>query len=86
MIPMSTLSRRRKQGTGVGDGSAADGAAMKNGCVPEQPHVEEASQAELGAPEPAMDGPTGVGQIGRRPAPAHLHDGNFVALLDQTMS
>jgi len=49
----------------------------------EKPHVEEAAQTECGTPEPAMDGPTGVRQIVRRPAPAHLHHGHTVALLRQ---
>ena len=53
--------------------------------MPEQPHVEEAAQAEFWAPEPAMDGPTGAREIGRRPAAAHLHDGNLVALLREPM-
>jgi len=53
--------------------------------MPEEPHVEEAAQADFGTPEPAMDRPTGVRQIVGRPAPAHLHDGNSVALLRQSM-
>ena len=53
--------------------------------MPEEPHVEKAAQAELGTPEPAMDGPTGVRQVVRRPAPAHFHDRYPVALLRQSM-
>jgi len=53
--------------------------------MPEEPHVEEAAQAEFGTPEPAMDGPTGVRQLVGRPAPAHLNDSNSVALLHQPM-
>ena len=34
-------------------------------------------------PEPAMDRPTGARQVLRRPAAAHLHDRDFVALLHQ---
>jgi len=58
---------------------------MENGRMPEEPHVEKAAQAEPGTPQPAMDEPAGGRQIVRRPAPAHLHDGDFVALLRQAM-
>ena len=51
--------------------------------MPEEPHVEEAAQAEFGTPDPAMNGPTGARQVVRCPAPTHLHDGDFVALLRQ---
>src|ERR1019366_2017096 len=77
--------RGGKEGAGVGDGSATDRAAVEDGYVPEEPHVEEAAQAEVGTPEPAMDGPTGAWQIVRRPAPAHLHDRNTIALLHESM-
>src|SRR5208282_3372023 len=74
---------RLKQGTGVGDGSTTDRAAVENSCVSEELNVEEAAQAEVGPPNPAMDGPTGVWQIVRRPAPAHLHDRDPIPLFRQ---
>src|SRR5208283_1438171 len=58
---------------------------MKDGYVPEEPHVEKAAQTQLGTPEIAMDRPTGTRQGGRRPAPAHFHDRNTIALLHQSM-
>jgi hypothetical protein len=45
---------------------------MENGGVPEELDVEEAAQTQVGAPNPALDGPTAVGQIVRRPAPETL--------------
>ena len=51
----------------------------------EEPHVEEAAQAQLGTPEPAMDGPTGVRKVVRGPTATHLHDGNAIAFLHQAM-
>src|SRR5208282_6580826 len=51
---------RRKQGAGVGDGSAAHRTTMVNDYMAEQPHIEEAAQAEFWPPKPAMEGPTGV--------------------------
>src|ERR1019366_2320653 len=56
---------------------------MEDGCVLEEPHVEEAAQAKLGAPQPATDVPTGTRQMARRPAQAHLEDCDFVSLLRQ---
>ena len=53
--------------------------------MPEEPHVKEAAQAEFRTPKPAMDGPTGAWQIVRRPAPAHFHDRNTIALLHESM-
>ena len=53
--------------------------------MPEEPHVEKSAQAELRTPEIAMDGPTGARQGVRRPAPAHFHDRNPIALLHQSM-
>src|SRR5208337_1367419 len=44
---------------------------------------EEAAQRQTRTPEPAVDGPTGARQGLRRPAAAHLHDRDVVALLDQ---
>src|SRR5208283_3616211 len=58
---------------------------MKDGYVPEEPHVEKAAQSEPGTPEIAMDAPTGARQRVRRPAPAHFHDRNTIALLHQSM-
>src|ERR1019366_2027131 len=77
--------RRREQSAGISNGAAADGTAMKNGGVPEEPHVEEATQAEFGTPEPAMDRPTGARQRLGSPAPAHFHDTNFVTFFRQAM-
>ena len=51
----------------------------------EETHVEKATQAEFGTPEPAMDGPTAVRQVVRRPAPAHFHHCYPVSLLHQSM-
>jgi len=59
---------------------------MKNGDVLEEPHIEKATQAKFGAPEPAMDRPTGARQRVGSPAPAHFHDTNFVAFFHQAMS
>ena len=58
---------------------------MKDGCVPEEPHVEKAAQAKLRTPEIATNRPTGARQVVRRPAPAHFHDGNPIALLHESM-
>src|SRR5208282_373150 len=67
----------------VGDRSATHRAAVEDGYMPEEPHIEEAAQAQVGTPKPAMDRPTGTRQIVRRPAPAHLHDRDFIPLLHQ---
>ena len=58
---------------------------MEYGRVPEKAHVEEATQTESGAPQPAMDRPTAVRQRVGCPAPTHLDDADFVTFLDQTM-
>lgn len=58
---------------------------MEDSCVSEEPHVEKATQPELGTPEPTMDGPVGALQIIECPAPAHFHDTYFVALLWKPM-
>src|SRR5271157_1275996 len=56
---------------------------MEDGCVPEEPHAEETTEPQAGTPKPVPDRPTGAWQIFRRPAPAHLHDRDFVSLLHQ---
>jgi hypothetical protein len=58
---------------------------MKDGYVPEEPHVEKPAQTELGTPEVPVDRPTGARQGGGRPAPAHFHDRNTIALLRKSM-
>src|SRR5208337_3575464 len=80
------LSRRSKQGACVSDGSPTHRTAMEDSRVPEKPHVEEAAEAEAGTPEITMDRPTGARQVVRRPAPAHFHDRNTIALLHKSMS
>ncbi len=52
----------------------------------EEPHIEEAAKAQIRAPDPAMDRPTGSRQVIRSPAPSHFHDGDSVAFFRQTMS
>jgi hypothetical protein len=54
---------------------------VENGDVPEKPHVEETAQRQLRTPKPAMDKPIGGRQVLGRPAPAHLDNGNSIALL-----
>jgi hypothetical protein len=76
--------RRRQQRTGISDGPSTYRAAMEDSCVLEKPNIEEAPQAQAGTPKPAMNRPTGARQIVRRPAPAHLHDPDFVPLLHQS--
>ena len=51
----------------------------------EEPHVEEAAQSQLGPPEPAMDRPARAREILRSPTPSHLHDGNPIAFLRQSV-
>ncbi len=53
--------------------------------MPEEAHVEEAAQPQPRTPEPATQRPTGARQILRRPAAAHLHDRDAIALLHQAM-
>src|ERR1017187_8802714 len=77
--------RRWKQGTGIGDGSATDCTAMQDRHMTEEPHIEEATKAQFGAPEPTADRPTGPWQRVRRPSPAHFHYRNPVAFLHQAM-
>src|SRR5271157_3771193 len=74
---------RPKQRAGVGYRSAADGTAVQDGDMPEEAHIEEAAQRQVRTPEPTMDGPACARQVLRRPTAAHLHDRDFVALLDQ---
>ena len=51
--------------------------------MPEEAHVEEAAQSDTWPPEPAMQRPAGFGQVLGRPAAAHLHYGDAIALLHQ---
>src|SRR5579872_2008294 len=76
---------RSQQGSGISDGASAHSAAMKNGGVREQAHVEETAQTEAGTPEPAMNGPTRAGQGVFVPPPAHLHHSNRVTLLGEAV-
>ena len=69
----------------VGDGSAADRAAMQDHHVPEKSHVEEAAQSQPRPPEPAPYAPVGCGEILGPPAAAHLHHGYAVAFLGKAM-
>jgi hypothetical protein len=56
---------------------------MKDGHMPEQPHIEEAAQAHLQVPEPTVNGPAGARQLTRLPAPAHFYNRGAIALLRQ---
>jgi hypothetical protein len=52
----------------------------------EKAHIEEAAQCKLRAPEPAIEGPVGVGEVRRSPTPPHLHDGNGISFFYESMS
>src|SRR5262249_15758437 len=73
----------RKQSAGIGDRAPANGATMKDGCMPEETHIEKSAQPKPGTPKPAVQGPAGPRQVGCSPAPAHLHDGDFVSFFRQ---
>src|SRR5579864_304918 len=47
-------------------------------------HIEEAVQAKLRAPEPAMYGPTRLRKRKGRPAAPHFNHGNSITLLHQS--
>ena len=74
---------RDQQRVGVGDGPAAHRAAVQDHHVAEGIDIEEAAQREARPPDPAPDLPVGGRQVLRRPAAAHLHDADAVALLGQ---
>src|SRR5579864_6507481 len=78
------LLRRREESAGVGDRPAADGAAMVDGYMAKKAHIEEAAQAELRTPEPAMDGPTCAGEGVGSPTPPHLQYCNSIPFLHQS--
>lgn len=65
------------------DGSAADRAAVENGGVPEETHVEKTAQTELRPPEPAMNGPARAGKRKGRPSAPHLEHGNSITFFHQ---
>src|ERR1035441_1486575 len=52
--------------------------------MPEEAHVEEAAQADLRPPEPAVNRPTRARKRKGRPAAPHLNHGNPIALLHES--
>ena len=90
LLPVRQLRPRRRleegllghrQRVGVDERAAADADAVEDGHVLEEGHLEEALQAELGHPHPALEIPVGVREVRGGKALPLLEDEHLVALL-----